>query len=64
MAKKSVQDMVYIEVKEIHSKVDKLLQEKIPELEHRLTKVEVKAGLWGGLTGVIGGVLATIGIGR
>jgi hypothetical protein len=64
MAKKSVQDMVYIEVKEIHSKVDKILQDKIPGLDHRLTKVEVKAGLWGGLSGVVGGVLAALGFAR
>jgi hypothetical protein len=64
MAKKSMQGMMYEEVKSIHIKVDKILQEKIPELDHRLTKVEVKAGLWGGLTGVIGGVLAALGFAR
>lgn len=64
MAKKSVQDMVFEEVKEIHVKVDKLLQEQIPHLDRRLTRVEVKAGMWGALSGVIGGVLAAFGFTR
>jgi hypothetical protein len=64
MAKKSMQGMMYEEVKAIHIKVDKILQEKLPELDNRVTKVEIKSGIWGGLSGVIGGVLVGLGFTR
>lgn len=64
MPKKSVQDLMFNEIKEIHSKVDKILEEKIPCIDRRLTRVEVKSGLWGGVSGLIGGVLVALGFNK
>lgn len=64
MAKKTVQDLMFSEIHEMHGKIDLILQEKIPALDKRVGKVEVKSGLWGGLSGLIGGVLIALGFNR
>jgi hypothetical protein len=64
MPKKSIQDLMFNEIKEIHSKVDKILEEKIPGMDRRLVKVEVKSGLWGALSGLVAGVLVALGFSK
>jgi len=64
MPKKSIQDLMYNEIKEMHGKLDKILEDRIPSIDRRLTKVEVKSGLWGGLSGLLGGLLVALGAHR
>jgi len=64
MPKKSIQDLMFNEIKEIHGKVDLILQEKMPALDKRVSKVEVKAGIWGAVSGLVGGVLIALGFQR
>lgn len=64
MPKKSIQDLMFNELKEIHGKVDLILQEKMPAMDKRLSKVEVKSSLWGGLSGLLGGVLIAFGFNK
>lgn len=61
MPKKTVQGMMFEEIKEMHGKIDLILQDKLPKLDTRVSKVEVKSGLWGGLSGLLGGVLIALG---
>lgn len=58
MPKKSVQDLMFAEIKEISVKVDKILEEKIPLIDKRLTKVEIKSGFFGTVGGFIAGAVA------
>lgn len=62
MAKKTVQDMILEEIKDINSKLDKVLEVEIPEVKSRVRVVEVKSGIWGALSGVLGGALAVFGL--
>lgn len=62
MAKKTVQDMILEEIKDINSKLDKVLEDEIPAMKTRVKVVEVKSGVWGALSGVLGGALAVIGL--
>jgi hypothetical protein len=64
MPKKSIQDLMFNEIKEIHCKVDKILEDRIPHLDKRLAKVEVKSGIWGGVSGLIAGVLVALGFSK
>lgn len=64
MPKKSIQDLMFNEIKEIHGKVDLILQEKMPSMDKRLSKVEVKSSLWGGVSGLVGGVLIALGFNK
>lgn len=61
MSKKTVQDLILEEIKDINSKLDKVLEEEIPGIKTRVKVVEIRSGIWGGLTGVLGGVLTAIG---
>lgn len=67
MAKKSVQDMMFGEIKEVHSKLDTLIGEIAKDnllFERRISKIEVKSGLWGAASGLIGGILMALGFHR
>ena len=67
MAKKSIEDLMFNEIKEVHVKLDTLIGEIAKDnmaFERRISKVEVKSGLWGGLSGLIGGVLIALGVGK
>lgn len=67
MAKKTIQDMMFSEIKEIHGKLDSLTAEIAKDnvkFESRISKVEVKSGLWGGLSGLVGGLLIALGFNK
>jgi len=46
-------------LEEIHQDVKRINEEKIPKLDKRIAIVETKTTIYGGLAGLIGGVLAT-----
>lgn len=49
-------------IDEMHADIKEIKEKLLPNLDKRVAVVEVKAGLWGGLTGVMGGVLAAFGM--
>jgi hypothetical protein len=67
MAKKSIQDLMYGELKDLSTKLDTLIGEIAKDnmlFERRISKIEVKAGLWGAASGLIGGILMALGFNR
>lgn len=64
MPKKTIQDMMYAEIKEMHAKLDKVLTQEIPEMKGDIKVLNVKAGIWGALSGLIGGVAVAFGFAR
>ncbi len=62
MAKrKNIQDMMYNEIKEIHGKLDRVLEREIPDLKADVKVLNVKSGIWGGLSGLIAAGLVAVG---
>jgi len=64
MPKKSIQDLMYNEIKEIHSKLDRVLEKELPDLKADVKVLQVKSGIWGGLSGLLGGALVALGVGK
>lgn len=63
MAKrKSIQDMMYHEIKEMHGKLDRVLEKEIPDLKADVKVLQVKSGIWGGLSGLIAAGLVALGV--
>jgi hypothetical protein len=60
MAKKTIQDLILEEIKDINSKLDKVLDDKIPEIEGDIKVLKYKSTLWGGLSGLAGGLLTLL----
>jgi hypothetical protein len=60
MPKKTVQDLILEEIKEINCKLDKVLDEKIPELEGDVKVLKYKSTLWGGVSGLAAGLLTLL----
>jgi hypothetical protein len=56
MPKKTVQDLILEEIKDINTKLDKVLDEKIPALEGDIKVLKYKSSLWGGIGGLVGGI--------
>jgi len=57
MPKKTVQDMILEEIKDINEKLDKVLEIKIPEIEGDVKVLKYKSSVFGAIFGLIGGAL-------
>lgn len=65
MAKrKNIQDMMYNEIKEMNAKLDRVLEKEIPDLKTDVKVLQVKSGVWGGLSGLIAAGLVAFGINK
>jgi hypothetical protein len=60
MPKKTVQDLILEEIKDINCKLDKVLDEKIPALEGDVKVLKYKSTIWGGISGLAGGLLTLL----
>lgn len=64
MPKKSVQDLMYSEIKEMNAKLDRVLEQEIPDIKGDIKVLKVKSGVWGAFSGLLGGVLVSLGFSR
>lgn len=55
---KDLNNLVLQKLDEIHADVKKINEEKIPKLDKRIAVVETKTTIYGGLAGLVGGILA------
>lgn len=55
---KDLNSLVMQKLDEIHADVKKINEEKIPKLDKRIAVVETKTTIYGGLAGLVGGILA------
>jgi hypothetical protein len=60
MAKKTVQDLILEEIKDINVKLDKVLDDKIPDMEGDIKVLKYKSSVWGGLSGLAAGLLTLL----
>lgn len=47
---------------EMHKDIKEIKEQLIPSLDKRVAVVEVKSGLWGALSGLVGGALIALGL--
>jgi hypothetical protein len=58
MPKKSVNDLILEEIRDMHVKLDDVRTKDIPKIREDLRELKVKSSMWGGISGLIGGILA------
>ena len=48
------------QISEMHSDIKSVLNERLPAIEQRLTKIETRHSVWGAVAGFLGGVIAAL----
>lgn len=57
MAKKTSTELIIDHLKVIDEKLDKVRTEDIPNMKLDIKELKLKASIWGGITGLVGGFL-------